>query len=282
MITLFSNTYKLWHIPKNKNTQNTTPSQNENTQNTTPSENKNTQNTTPPKKDKTWYSSYLRNYKLTQIKIKQNLIENYETADELTKNMEEYKSFDLNQLYARLIFSTNKSKAISLDHVFFYYKIDVKTKEDKYTLNTFDSYNKDLQTLQTLQKNEKDIDIAELLKSQSSNTSNVYYVYMYDIINNKKIYEFNTTKIDDLHYTNQRENEITESIENTKKNESSENTEPPTNYDEIDEIDQEYLVGGIKKKKNIQTNHRSTFRSKNKTIRTLRKNSKKTLRKLRK
>jgi hypothetical protein len=149
-------------------------------------------------KNTSWFN-LLRNDMLTQIYVNNNLITNYEPS-ELTPNMQEYKTFDLKSLYVRLIFSINKSKDISLYDVFLYYDIymtpqdiDIVTKENGYPLNNIDLYKKDVQSLH---KNSSDVEIVDLVKRQSSD---VYYVYMYDIINNIMTYEFNTTKLENLH-----------------------------------------------------------------------------------
>jgi hypothetical protein len=236
MVNLFSKTYKLLYIPYTFKTDEP-KSEYANNETITDIDN--------DKSSKSNWFGFLRNDKLKQIDVHNNSIIDY-TDSTITDEMKLYKSFVVNSLYARLIFSVNESKEISLYDLFFYYTIDVKMqsddveesneqdgeqekekKEEKdaesestdvkskprdvktimddYKLNNLSLYEEDLKILN---KNSSELDIYELLTEETSpeesnestnEPKTVYYVYIYDIINNKMILEFNVKTIHELH-----------------------------------------------------------------------------------
>jgi hypothetical protein len=237
MVNLFSKTYKLLYIPYTFKTDEP-KSEYANNETITDIDN--------DKSSKSNWFGFLRNDKLKQIDVYNNSIIDY-TDSTITDEMKLYKSFVVNSLYARLIFTVNESKEISLYDLFFYYTIDVKMQSDDveesneqdvqqeeekdaesestdvkskprdvktimddYKLNNLSLYEEDLKILN---KNNSELDIYELLTEESNTEESnpeepnestnepktVYYVYIYDIINNKMILEFNVKTIHELH-----------------------------------------------------------------------------------
>jgi hypothetical protein len=200
MAKLFSKTYKLLYIPYTFDDPYTINEEEETREEEPPHHDIEENETNQSSKSSSWFSIF-RNYKLTQIRLDQNVITEYNPF-ELTDKMDEYKNFDVKSLYVRLIFSINKSKNISLYDVFLYYDIyitphDILIKENGYPLYTFDLYKDDLQKLN---ERASTFDIADLVKGlPSEEDQNVYYVYIYDIINNNMVFECNITNINNLH-----------------------------------------------------------------------------------
>ena len=167
-----------------------------------------------------WFGSN-RNDKLIEINVDKNQITNYNIGATYDKQMKEYKNFDVEMLYVRLIFSINKSKEISLYNIFLYYIINVRgktlTRPDEYKLDNFTLYDDELEILN--KKNSK-LDIADLLTEETKETNkNVYYVYIYDIIKNKMVAEFNIANLDNIHNVS-NENTTYGGIKESKPNNS--------------------------------------------------------------
>ena len=205
MVSLFSKTYKLLYIPytfkadeMDESTQENKGGGNdenvENNKNIT-EESESTIENNESNSLLSWFS-FSRNDKFKQINIEHNLIKDYVDST-FTREMKEYKSFVVNTLYIRLIFTINKSKEVSLYDLFFYYIIDIVNSDDKYTLNNLEFYRKDLSILK---ENNSKLDIFDMVKAEPN--QNAYYVYIYDVINNKMLSEYNTTNIEKLYNIN--------------------------------------------------------------------------------
>jgi hypothetical protein len=164
-----------------------------------------------------WFGSN-RNDKLIEININRNQITNYTKGATYDKEMREYKNFDVEMLYVRLIFSINKSKEISLYNIFLYYIINVRgktsTRPDVYKLDNFTLYDDELEILN--KKNSK-LDISDLLTNETNENknNNVYYVYIYDITKNKMVAEYNIANLDNIHNV-ENENMIYGGIKESK------------------------------------------------------------------